>query len=360
MSNGRAIKLEDIGLTRIKPQQVARGQVWGDLTDRYVAMAGWTEKVADKGEDAEPTFRFHDTGRGLVAVFDGTGGAGAGIARRLADGSELTGAYVASRLTSSVVETWFTALVERQHDIAPEEVERLTTSLRAILVDEVANQVVDENGLKGSMKRQLPTTMAAAGFAERDGEVVVDALWAGDSRAYVLSPLGGLQVLSVDDTRETDALALIRNDMPMENLISADRPFRVNHRSYRLAEPTLVMTATDGCFGYVHTPAHFEYLVLETLQASADPGAWAAALTEELDAVAGDDVSFSVVGLGFRSFGHLQDSFAPRCDHLRSEHWDRFAGATNDREHFEALREASWAAYAEHYHALISGQGLER
>ena len=62
------------------------------------------------------------------------------------------------------------------------------------------------------------------------------------------------------------AMALIRNDMPMDNLVSADKPFRINHRQYDLTSPTMLLTATDGCFGYVHTPAHFEFLILTIWQ----------------------------------------------------------------------------------------------
>ena len=359
VSHGKVIRLDDVGMTRIKPVALERGRVWGDLTDRYVAAGGWTEKITGNGEDAYPVLRIHDTGRGLVAVFDGTGGAGAGVARRLPDGTELTGAYVASRLSASVVSSWFTSLVDRQRDITPETVAELTRQLGDVLADEAAQQPVADDGLKGSMKRQLPTTMAAAAVAERDGLLTVDALWAGDSRAYVLGPLGGLQVLSVDDTRETDAMALIRNDMPMSNLLAADRAFRINHNRYELDQPALLVTATDGCFGYIHTPAHLEYLMLETLMSAQDMVTWSALLVDELDAVAGDDVSFSMLGMGFESFDQLKESFGPRCEFLRTEHWDRFAGLQEDRDRFESMREASWAAYAPRYHALLPVEAPE-
>lgn len=351
---GKEIRLEDVGLTRIRPEELGRGRSWSVVTDRYLAIAGWTEKVEGKGEDAPPAFRMHTSGAGLVATFDGTGGAGAGVARQLGDGRQLTGAYVASRLSSEVLQTWFTRAVDRGEPITPSAVERFRNVLTNVLRDEAGYAPeVAGNGLKGSLKRVLPTTMAAIAFRLEDDAVVAHVLWAGDSRAYAMGPMHGLQVLSVDDTRETDAMALIRNDMPMDNLISADQDFRINHRSYRMSTPRLLLTATDGCFGYVQTPAHFEFLVLETLLNAPSASAWVASLVEEFDAVAGDDVSFALAGGGFTSFGHLQDAFGPRHDYLRAEHWERFAALAGDRDAFEAMRESSWEVYRHDYHGLL-------
>lgn len=353
VANGASIRLDDVGLSRIAPIDLPRGRVWGDLTDQFVTMSGWTEKIGGKGEDAQPVLRVHDSGRGLVAVLDGVGGAGAGVARRLTDGTELSGAYVSSRLTGAVLERWTIDMVNAQRDIGDEDPARLAGIIRAVLADEAAQQPTGGLGLKGSMTRQMPTTMAAVTFSDTPGGVVLDALWAGDSRAYVLSPRGGLQVLTVDDTRDTDAMSLIRNDMPMSNLISADQPFTIHHQQYLVNKPALLVAATDGCFGYVLTPAHFEFLVLQTLLDSPDVVSWASALVEELDRVAGDDVSFSICGLGFTSWQHLQTSFTDRCEYLRTEHWDRFAGIADDRERLEQLRDASWNAYRDEYHALL-------
>ena len=350
---GTAIRMDDVGLARISPENLGRARSWSSITGRFVMIGGWAEKIAAKGEDAEPLFRFHDSGRGLIGVFDGTGGAGAGVARRLADGSDLTGAYVSSRLSREVLSTWISRLVDRQESVGPENVDRVRSVLRNSLLDEARYVPDTDGGLKGSLKRQLPTTLAAVAFEVADDGAVADAVWAGDSRVYALSPRAGLQALSIDDTRETDAMALIRNDMPMDNLVCADQDFRLNHRTYRLQAPALVLAATDGCFGYLHTPAHFEYLVLETLMNAADPASWAATLVEELDAVAGDDVSFVAAGFGFETFSDLKAAFAARHQYLRSEHWEPFAGATEDRDRFETLREHSWAVYKDLYQARI-------
>ena len=84
--------------------------------------------------------------------------------------------------------------------------------------------------------------------------------WAGDSRAYVL-PADGARQLSTDDLRDpSDAMANLRRDSVVSNAMSADTDFHVNYRRVELKAPFLLVCATDGCFGYVPTPMHFEHL----------------------------------------------------------------------------------------------------
>ena len=84
--------------------------------------------------------------------------------------------------------------------------------------------------------------------------------WAGDSRAYVFDPDGARQ-LSTDDLRDPgDALANLRHDSVVSNAMSADTEFHVSYRRVELQAPFLLVCATDGCFGYVPTPMHFEHL----------------------------------------------------------------------------------------------------
>ena len=89
--------------------------------------------------------------------------------------------------------------------------------------------------------------------------------WAGDSRAYVFEPDGARQLMS-DDLRDPgDALANLRRDSVVSNAMSADTEFHVNYRRVELQAPFLLVCATDGCFGYLPTPMHFEQLVLAPL-----------------------------------------------------------------------------------------------
>ncbi len=344
------VRIQDLGLMRLLPRDTEGGRSWaseqGDLTG-----AGWLEKKDDLGEDAEPTLRSHESGRGLIGVYDGTGGAGSATARRLRGGQELSGAYVASRLVRDLTENWFANVVEGGLDSA--EVGLLRSFVASSLDDE-AEFLADTSTLRGKLSRVLPTTLAAVAYAPLpDDGTLADVIWAGDSRAYVLTPDDGLQALSLDDTRESDALALIRNDQPMDNLISADRPFRLNHRRLEVAGPAVLLVATDGCFGYLRTPAHFEYLLLEVLQGAADLASWTSGVIDALGAFTADDASFALVARGFGSFASLQAAFGARHGYLATEHWDPFRAAGDDRDAVELLREESWAVYRDLYEARM-------
>jgi hypothetical protein len=76
--------------------------------------------------------------------------------------------------------------------------------------------------------------------------------------------------------------------------------------------------ATDGCFGYVRTPMHFEYLVLSHLLEARNTEAWSSALQDEIAAVTGDDAAMSTLGVG-ADFKEFQKLFAPRVAELASD-----------------------------------------
>ena len=351
---GSAVRLDDVGSKRLIPVPTEVGRVWSMGRADCAATAGWFEKRAGKGEDAEPTLRVHANGRGLIGVYDGTGGAGAATARTTSDGTELSGAWLASRLTRDVVEGWFVDAVAKD-DWALETGE-LVATLQKVLNDEAASLPSKKTAVRGSLHRVLPTTAALVAFdAGAQADRSVDAIWAGDSRAFLLTPDGGLQVLSRDDTREDDALELIRNDQPMENLIEAERPFRLNHRRFDVPSPMVVLTATDGAFGYVRTPAHFEYLLLHALSGAASMEGWSTRLLASISEFAADDVSYSIAAIGFDSFAQLKASFASREQYLANEHWAPFVENSGDADAIERLRVESWQVYRDLYGQRLAG-----
>lgn len=346
----RAPSLGELGMNRLLPRDLAAGRTWAYEAHGVVGLAGWTEKVPGFGEDAEPTLRIHDSGSALLGVYDGTGGAGAAVARRLRDGTQLSGAYLSSRLARDVVETWGVRRLGQGPVGSPEALER---ALASTFADE-ATILPDGTGVKGSLSRQLPTTAAIVTLSARDdGGFLSEVMWAGDSRAFSLTTGSGLQMLTVDDTRETDALELIRNDQPMQNLISADRPFTIHHREADVDGSALFVVATDGCFGYVATPAHFEYHLLDTMQSARNVGEWADLLVERLGSIAADDVSFSILSVGHDDFDSLRSAFEARHGFLQEAHWRIFEGTMDDPEEYERLRIASWETYRETHEALL-------
>jgi Protein phosphatase 2C len=131
------------------------------------------------------------------------------------------------------------------------------------------------------------------------GTYACHLFWAGDSRAYVAEPDGGLRQLTTDHLRSGgDAMRNLTDDSVMSNAISADTEFHINHHQVELQAPFLLLCATDGCFAYVRSPMHFEHLLLSTMQDAQDVTNWQQALEAKVTAITGDDAAIALLGLG--------------------------------------------------------------
>lgn len=306
--------------------------------DWPVSFAFNHHQVAGSGEDSEPILR---TGRdvGLVAVLDGMGGAG-GTMYETPDGQR-SGAYLASRIARDVAEVaavdWLNAADAADADTGDDAADTggdaaggdpdggdpdggdpdggdpdgdgdgeqlaqlLQQSVQQALQARLTELHAPTSRLRSKLLRALPTTMAMVA-AQRRPEAVqgwnCDVLWAGDSRVYALDA-AGLHQLTVDDIRDHgDAMANLREDSVVSNAMSADTPFVVNHRRLQLEEPVVLIAATDGCFGYLPSPMHFEHLLLSGLHEADTATQWSDAVRTAITAVAGDDASMVVAVVG--------------------------------------------------------------
>ena len=276
-------------------------------------------KIPDQGEDSDPILR-DGPDLGLLGVFDGMGGAG-GTVYETPEGRR-TGAYLASRIARDVVEQRMLDLLEPDWHLNGKAAARnLQHSVQQALKQRLQELNPAPSGLRSRLIRALPTTMAVVALQRTQpggptwaGHV----FWAGDSRAYVFESRGASQ-LSTDDLRDPgDALANLRRDSVVSNALSADTEFHINYRRVELRSPFLVVCATDGCFGYVRTPMHFEYLVLSHLLEARSTDAWSSALQAEIAAVTGDDAAMSTLGVG-ADLKEFQKLFAPRVGELASD-----------------------------------------
>jgi len=277
-------------------------------------------KIAGQGEDSDPILR-HGRELGLVAVFDGMGGAG-GTVYETPDGPR-TGAYLASRVARDVVEARMVALLDPEWNLdGTAAAQDLHRSVRTALQDRLAELKAPASGLRSRLLRALPTTMALAALQRQEpgGDRWTCHLFsAGDSRVYVFRPDAGAQQLTVDDIRDRgDAMANLREDSVVSNAMSADTDFLVRHRDVELTAPFLAVAATDGCFGYVPSPMHFEHLVLAALRDSSDTDGWSAAVQAAVGAVTGDDAAMAVLGIGADHDG-FQALFARRTAELEQQ-----------------------------------------
>ena len=104
----------------------------------------------------------------------------------------------------------------------------------------------------------------------------------------------------------------------MSNALSADTEFHINYRRVELQSPFLVVCCTDGCFGYVRTPMHFEYLVLSHLLRRVIPKRGRQRCRPRLQPsrVTMRPCRRSGVGADLKEF---QELFAPRVGELASD-----------------------------------------
>jgi serine/threonine protein phosphatase PrpC len=324
-------------------------QIWRHEADGFIAVGVWTEKKHDQGEDAEPLLVHHvPTGEGIIAVFDGAGGAGAATVGRPRTGPERTHAWAGARFARALVEEWFVG-TDRTVDAL------LGESLREHVAAGLSGlRTVGRRKIVGTMRRELPTTLAAVHYRLTAETVAWNVLWAGDSRCYLLDVNTGLHQLSRDDTESADALVLLTEDPPMTNMISADRTFRINAEPGNADLPCVLVCATDGFFGYVNTPAEFEHVLLRTLRMSITSDEWGAALAEAVRGYTGDDASLVVLAIGFDDLAHLRTHLTERAEYVLVEHARTIAAvAADDREALVRAREDSWARYRDGYERLM-------
>jgi hypothetical protein len=351
-----------------------RSAAWGPAT-LDVPAAGPTlsfgfnlQKVPGQGEDSDPIVR---DGRelGLVAVFDGMGGAG-GTLYETPDGPR-TGAYLASRVARDVAEQRMLALLDPEWNLDGRAAARdLQRSIRAALTDTLEALDAPTSGLRSRLLRALPTTMALMALQRREprqGRWAGHVFWSGDSRIYVFDPATGAHQLSRDDLRDRgDALTNLRQDSVVSNAMSADTDFVVHHHQVELSAPFVAVAATDGCFGYVRTPIHFEHLVLSALRDSTDTSSWSRLLQQRITAVTGDDAALAVLGVGAdheefqQLFAARTSDIEERCvnplDRLESEVRSAEQTLMETRRRHTALQTSLWSGYKPEYERYLSDE----
>lgn len=303
------------------------------------------EKIPTKGEDSQCE-GFCDTA-GVMGVFDGCGGLGAATYPKLGG---KTGAYLASRAVAGAVMDWFShSQQQNRYDLS-----QLQPSILNALSQCVQEAEAVESKFRGSMVRLMPTTAALWFMEPRQGKLRAVSVSAGDSRNYILCPQGLLQI-SVDDLHGEDAMSNLYNDGAMTNVISADGRFSLRQTGYILdyqKSPCVLISATDGCFGYLPSPMEFELLLLDTLMEADSIDRWRELLIEQIGAVAGDDQALSAAAFGFGSFQKMKSILAPRHRQVKAV---MDAVGTSSQK-----RWLVWERYKKNYYRLAEGGIPER
>jgi serine/threonine protein phosphatase PrpC len=330
-------------------------------------------------ENADPLLVLASPTTGLCGVFDGLGSAGAEMVTTLA--GPRSGAWVAARAAREAVHSctdllsvrspaWHAGFDESNAYVEqPPSAPRpdLTTELRAAiqrkLAERAAESRVVNSGVKNPVMKSLPTTMAAAWFDLDAGEVT--AAWAGDSRVYMLMPMSGLQQVTTDDLEtNADALECLTHDSPMSNYISAGTDFTIHEKRINFDPPAILFAASDGCFGYVATPLHFELMLLSTMNGALSWQDWQERLQAAIERVAGDDASLAGFAVGWRDFSECREAYAPRrlqcADQARN--YDALATEVSRLQQslgsakadLATARQRLWDEYRTSYESLLS------
>jgi serine/threonine protein phosphatase PrpC len=328
----------------------------------FIFITIYSEKIPNKGEDAEPLLKLEKNGVSILGVFDGLGGAGSTIYEE--NGVTRSGAYIAARIAKEVT---LKTLTSQQFRNAKDITKNLRDKLASTLQQKAVALNNTPSKLKSSLIKRLPTT-AAIIFFQQKNNLSLDCLsmWAGDSRGYCLTPTEGLCQITQDDLKSgDDALDNLLNDSPLSNYINADTDFILNHRFFNnFDSPCVLLVATDGCFNYVPTPMHFEFLLLKTLSTAKTQDEWQHQLKEELVKITCDDVSMALAAIGWSDFNSFQQCFENRYQFILKKYIDEFNeidGKIKSLEQelavYKLIREKKrmdlWIKYKTSYEALI-------
>lgn len=338
---------------------------WSCVEGRVTVSAFFAAKSGDLSEDAEPLMVWASTAqkkRAFLGVFDGMGGAGASMVETGVN--SFTEAYRASRIVrlecfNFVVEKVVNSVLGfgrggvSARDLAAHLQKRLKHHADQLGVGPGASRI------RGTLTKTLPTTLACADVRIEESSpgqlsTFVNTLWAGDSRVWVLSPSRGLQQLTSDDVSLSDPLEQLRQDPPMNNVVSASVEFFLNEKSWRFQGPLVLVCATDGVSGYVRSPGEVEHIILQAFRKAESSGSPVARVLRDcFSEIAHDDVSCVVATVGFSGISELNQVFAIR----RTELEGRYASLDVDLspEEYSMLIDQIWEVERQGYCELLRG-----
>ncbi len=188
----------------------------------------------------------------------------------------------------------------------------------------------------------------AYAMAQKEGDcILLHILWAGDSRVYILNDKG-LSQITTDDTDSEDADANLTGDGVLTNVLSADGRYDIHCKTMRLRGPAMIFAASDGCFGYMPSPMHFEYEILEALNQADSPDQFKHNLYECFSSYAGDDFTFGMMSFMYGSFQAMKKAFKARLEAVKEAYIRPFEDDDSE-EHLKAL----WLQYQPVYERLL-------
>ena len=314
------------------------------------AVSGGESSNYENGCEDERILCIHKGNRLLLSgVLDGCGGAGS---RKYVASENWTGARIASHEAGCALAEWFQTKNDSEiHSMTIEEVAaelqgKLSKHLK--IVKERAEIGNGETRIISNMIKDFPTTLAVmtAESAEK-GTVRIRSYWAGNSRNYILLP-GGLKQISKDDLEnngdDDDPMA----DGGLSNCVSASIPFEICCKEIYETGPMILISGTDGIFGYFDSPIRLEWILLDTLQHADTPICWEEGLKAEIDRVSLDDHTLELVALNMGDFQNLKALYKERWSYLQATYMGKLNTAAEKEDGAQLYLEL-WRQYKEDY-----------
>lgn len=255
-------------------------------------------------------------------ICDGLGGAGSTKYLVSEEGGTVnrTSAYLGSRIVSCATDSYFKENAELLGEYLSEQksIDIFVQGLKE-KITEALERELERLNIEPSKSRTLkvfPTTLASALYFPFGDRLKVLAVWAGDSRVYILSPSKGLQLFSVDDAEGPKGQ--MNSSSSMNNCISIHNDFRLNYALFEMAEPGVVFCCSDGCFDYMKSPLHFEWLLLNTILECMPEGGsslgevFAASVEEYMYESIGDDTTMAGICFCMESIAQMKSLYQGR------------------------------------------------
>lgn len=329
--------------------------------DKVFLIANMQEKREGRGEDSEPLL-FHSDNSILLGVFDGLGGSGGMecVSDFSHDDIHMSKAYVGSRIVKDAIEK---AIRENPGLLYGSNFENVLTNIIINRYAEEKEKYPPQNkgGLRSALIKEYPTTLAITSITCVPEKFSIDSFWAGDSRNYIWNRNGLFQI-SVDDLKgNLDPMQNLHEDAPMSNCLHAEGAFKINHKNILVGykDKFVVISATDGCFGYYPSPMDFEKALLDSLNNASSIEEFEKNLTTAFAFVTADDFSFSIAAIGFKNFNDLKSCLGSPIKLVKEyfrkrRYYEQEARKSNERitklrEGVDRYIKSLWPAYKRNY-----------
>ncbi len=249
------------------------------------------------GEDSY-SYRFNDKG-GFIGVFDGYGELDTASYEKIGGKS---GGYIAGNLAA---ESTLKMFENGNFTFSEMDSIKLGSDLKKYIEKMKKTIVNDEERVL------LPTTASIVACDYSKDDIFFEYLWAGNSRGYLLEKSGLCQITEDDLVEEVNPV--LSSEKPrVINLINGETDFKINIKTVKTQNPSLIITATDGAFSCFSTPMEFEYAVLYTLNRAKSIAQWESLLKRLIREFAKDDFTLMIAGFGFNDFKDMKHYFFDR------------------------------------------------